>query len=474
MVHDPSAAQIVKTARSLPPAERESYVAEATRRDPSLAQAVRRLLQEPERGSASPPAAPYPPEPGCPGDSHAAAVPPALGGRTRILSLAELRQNDATVHADGLDELIRAGNPAASPAAVAEAAAHPIDPATRFGPYRPLRELGRGGMSVVYLAEQQEPLRRQVAIKVVPPGRDSVELSRRFEQERQALARLNHPNIADVYDAGELPDGRPYFVMEYIPGRPITSYCDEQRLTLAARLRLFAAVCHAVHHANQRGIVHRDLKPSNILVSSADGVAIPKVIDFSTAAASIPVAQSVNELDRPGVLIGTPQYMSPEQARGEAAIDARSDVFTLGTLLFELICGQPPFREDGGSLAGLLREVVQTQAPAPSDWLAQHDAQRACRAAACGTSPRRLLSAVRGDIDAIVGRALEKPPNQRYPSARDMADDVERHLHRRRISIPLPPGLAFRSWLRRHRTLLPVAALTLAALLVGVLIQSLT
>ncbi len=312
-----------------------------------------------------------------------------------------------------------------------------------------------------------------MAIKVVPPGRDSVELSRRFEQERQALARLNHPHIADVYDAGELPDGRPYFVMEYISGRPITVYCDEQRLSIAARLRLFASVCHAVYHANQRGIIHRDLKPSNILVSASDGVAVPKVIDFSTAAASLSAAAPADGLERPGLLIGTPQYMSPEQARGEAPIDARSDVYTLGVLLFELICGQPPFNPDERGLLDLLERIAKAPAPRASEWLAQHPAERDRRAAACGVSPRRLINAVRGEVDAITTRALETNRELRYPSARELAGDVDRYLNRRTISIPLPWPLALRAWARRNRAVLQITGWAIVALSAGLLIQRL-
>ena len=228
----------------------------------------------------------------------------------------------------------------------------PVAPAAhlgeRIGAYRLLETLGEGGMGIVYLAEQEQPFRRRVALKVIKLGMDTREVVSRFESERQAMALMDHPNIASVFDAGATVDGRPYFVMEYVPGIPITDYCDGQKLSTRARLQLFAQVCAAVQHAHQKGIIHRDLKPSNVLVMEQDGRPVPKVIDFGIAKA---IKQQLTErtlFTEHGLLIGTPEYMSPEQASlGERDLDTRTDIYSLGVLLYELLVGALPFNIRG-------------------------------------------------------------------------------------------------------------------------------
>jgi tetratricopeptide (TPR) repeat protein len=336
-----------------------------------------------------------------------------------------------------------------------------------------LREpVGEGGMGTVWEAEQTEPVRRPVAVKVIKPGMDSRSVLARFEAERQALALMDHPNIARVLDAGATPEGRPFFVMELVKGVPITRYCDDSRLTVRQRLELFVPVCRAVQHAHQKGVIHRDLKPSNVLVTAIDGAPVPKVIDFGVAkAAGQPLTERTLETG-PGTVVGTPAYMSPEQAGlNRLDVDTRSDVYGLGALLYELLTGGPPFGREELERSGLLealRAVREVEPDRPSARLAAADGLAAL-AASRGTEPRRLVAAVRGDLDWVVMKALEKDRDRRYDTAAALAADVRRNLADQPV-LAGPPSAAYRlrKFVRRNRAAVLAVGLVLLALAGGV------
>src|SRR5262249_54256668 len=278
---------------------------------------------------------------------------------------------------------------------------HTEEPGTRLGPYKLLQQLGEGGMGTVWLAQQTEPVKRLVALKLIKAGMDSRQVIARFEAERQALALMDHANIARVLDAGTTDTARPYFVMDLVKGVPITKYCDEHQLTPRQRLELFIPVCHAIQHAHQKGIIHRDLKPSNVLVALYDGTPVPKVIDFGVAKA---VAQPLTEktlVTGFGSIIGTLEYMSPEQAKiNQLDIDTRSDIYSLGVLLYELLTGSPPFTKKDLEKAGMLEmlRVIREQEPSkPSTKLSTADGLPTL-AANRGTDPARLNRRVRGEV----------------------------------------------------------------------------
>jgi serine/threonine protein kinase/tetratricopeptide (TPR) repeat protein len=325
-----------------------------------------------------------------------------------------------------------------------------------FGRYQVLRPLGEGGMGTVYLAEQREPIRRRVALKVVKVGMDTAKVLARFNNERQALAMMDHPNIAQIFDAGATTKGRPYFVMEYIEGAPITQYCDRKRMTTKERLALFLAVCRAVQHAHQKGVIHRDLKPSNVLVTEQDGAPVPKVIDFGIAKATDKWAVEKTLLTQFGQIVGTPEYASPEQAdtmTGE--IDESSDVYSLGVLLYELLIGAVPFdmatlRNAG--LAEMLRIIREDEAPSLPRKLTSLGAEASDIAARRRTDPVSLRRLVDGDLNWITMKALEKPRERRYASVAALAADVQRHLEHRPV-LASPPSHLYRArkFLRRHR-----------------------
>jgi serine/threonine protein kinase len=343
----------------------------------------------------------------------------------------------------------------------------PEMPDVRIGPYKLLEKLGEGGMGTVWVAEQTAPVRRRVALKVIKPGMDSEQVLRRFEAERQALALMDHPNIATVLDAGTSGAGLPYFVMELVKGVPITKYCDELKATVPERLKLFGTLCHAIQHAHQKGIIHRDIKPANILVSTQEGEPVPKVIDFGVAKA---LHQRLTE--RPmytevGELVGTLEYMSPEQAELSAIdIDTRADVYALGVLLYVLLAGSTPLdvkRLRSVPLTERIRLIREEDPPSPSTRLAQSGELLTELAAERRTDPVRLIREVKGDLDWIVMKALEKDRTRRYEAASALARDIERYRKHEPVEA-CPPSARYRlgKFLRRHR----VGALTAAAGLV--------
>jgi serine/threonine protein kinase len=330
-------------------------------------------------------------------------------------------------------------------------------PGDVIGRYTLLKKIGEGGCGVVYLAEQTEPVRRRVALKVIKLGMDTRQVIARFEAERQALALMDHPDIARVFDAGATAAGRPFFVMEYVDGVPITQFCDEHSLPMTTRLELFARVCVALQHAHQKGIIHRDVKPSNILVGQQDGQPAPKIIDFGIAKATqgrLTEATLITGFDQ---LIGTPAYMSPEQAElRELEIDTRSDIYSLGVLLYELLTGRPPFDPKSLIRAGVaeIRRIIREVEPArPSTVVSTlADADRTVIAHQRCAAPARLTSALRGDLDWIVMRCLEKDRGRRYDTAHELADDIRRHLRSEPVTA-CPPSALYRSqkFVARHR-----------------------
>ncbi len=353
----------------------------------------------------------------------------------------------------------------------------------RIGPYRILDTLGEGGMGVVYLAEQEAPLRRQVALKLIKPGMDTGQVIARFESERQALALMDHVNVARVFDAGTSELGRPYFVMEYIRGEPITAHCDRHRLDLRSRLELFIQACDAIQHAHRKGVIHRDVKPNNVLVATGDGAAQVKVIDFGVAKATTERLTERTLNTRHGVLIGTPAYMSPEQAEvGGAGVDTRTDVYSLGVLLYELIAGVPPFDLEELRSAGyhtVVRKLCEEDPPRPSTRVSSRAEDSTAAACARRTEVPALIRALLGDLDWIVMKALEKDPDRRYGSPAELAADVARHLGDEPV-LARPPSVGYRlgKLLRRHffgvsarrRPLPAFALLAMSAVIVALLI----
>jgi WD40 repeat protein/serine/threonine protein kinase len=357
----------------------------------------------------------------------------------------------------------------------AQIGAHPTPaeaPGTVIGPYKLMEQIGEGGMGLVFVAEQQRPVRRKVALKVIKPGMDTKQVIARFEAERQALALMDHPNIAKVHDGGETPSSRPYFVMELVKGVPLTEYCDQNHVPIRERLALFVPVCQAVQHAHQKGIIHRDLKPSNVLVTSHDGTPVIKVIDFGVAKA---IGQQLTDktlYTQFTQLVGTPRYMSPEQAgQSSLDVDTRTDIYALGILLYELLTGTTPLERNRLKeipLLEILRLVREQETPRPSTRLSTLQELPAI-AANRQSEPKKLRGLVRGELDWIVMRALEKDRNRRYETATNLAQDIRRYLHNEPVQAG-PPSAAYRirKFARRNRLALAVLTLIAAALVTAV------
>ncbi len=344
-------------------------------------------------------------------------------------------------------------------------------PGTVIGPYKLLQQIGEGGMGVVFMAEQTEPVRRTVALKIIKPGMDTRQVIARFEAERQALALMDHPNIARVLDAGTTDTGRPYFVMDLVKGVPITKYCDEKQLSLRERLELFMPVCLAVQHAHQKGIIHRDIKPTNVIVAEYDNRAVPKVIDFGVAKATAQKLTERTMCTEFGQVVGTMEYMSPEQAKlNQLDIDTRSDIYSLGVLLYELLTGTTPFerkRLQEAAFDEMLRIIREEEPLKPSTKLSSSDALPSI-AANRHTEPARLSKEVHGELDWIVMKALEKDRNRRYDSANGLAADIDRHLNDQPVEAGPPSAVyLFRKFAKRNRTPLAAGALLTLAMLVA-------
>lgn len=369
----------------------------------------------------------------------------------RVLFVAALTESRNTLRAE-VERLLQAhrglGNFLERPAS-----ADPGFAGAWIGRYQLRQTLGEGGVGVVFLAEQQEPFRRHVAVKVIKPGMDTREVIARFEAERQALALMNHPHIAQVFDAGTTAGGRPYFVMELVTGRPCTRFCDEETLTLAERLQLFVKICRAIGHAHAKRIIHRDIKPANILVARHDGEAVPKVIDFGIAKATEFRLTDRTLQTSVTHFIGTPAYMSPEQA-GSGPIDVRSDIYSLGVVLYQLLAGCTPFEREAlaaGSPEEIRRRIREDEPPKlaarvaalPPDVLRATAQQRKTPAA-------QLPALLRGELEWLVGRCLEKDPGRRFDSAVALADEVERYLRGEKITTTAPS--AFTRWSRYTRS----------------------
>jgi serine/threonine protein kinase/Flp pilus assembly protein TadD len=342
-------------------------------------------------------------------------------------------------------------------------------PGTVIGPYKLMEQIGEGGMGLVFVAEQQQPVRRKVALKVIKPGMDTRQIVARFEAERQALAMMDHPNIAKVLDGGETAGGRPYFVMELVKGVPITDYCDQNQVSIRQRLELFVSVCQAVQHAHQKGIIHRDLKPSNVLVMSHDGTPVVKVIDFGVAKAMDKRLTDKTIYTQLSQMVGTPLYMSPEQA-GQSGldVDTRSDIYSLGVLLYELLTGTTPFDREHlreASYDEIRRVIREEEPPRPSTRISTLGKAATTISTQRQSEPKRLSQLIRGELDWIVMKALEKDRSRRYETANDLARDIQRYLADEPVqACPPSAWYRFRKFARRKRTTLVTGVCVFLAL----------
>src|SRR6266699_317850 len=378
-------------------------------------------------------------------EQRAAYLNQACGEDTQLRRRIELLLRSHDHAGEFLDPALRAGT---NRTLVVNPTAPSEKPGDVIGHYKIREKLGEGGCGVVYVAEQTEPVRRRVALKVIKLGMDTRSVIARFEAERQALAMMDHPNIARVLDAGATETGRPYFVMELVRGIKITDYCDQNHLNTSQRLELFVQVCHAVQHAHQKGIIHRDIKPSNILVTLHDGVPVPKVIDFGIAKATEGRLSDLTVYTELRQFIGTPAYMSPEQAEMSGLdIDTRSDIYSLGVLLYELLTGQTPF--DGKKLVGAgldeIRRIIREQEPPrPSTRISTLTAEeQTTLARRRQVELPKLVSQIRGDLDWIVMKCLEKDRGRRYETANGVATEIGRFLNDEPV-IARPPSTLYR------------------------------
>ncbi|MHC4080471.1 MAG: serine/threonine protein kinase [Planctomycetota bacterium] len=350
---------------------------------------------------------------------------------------------------------------------------------TVIGRYRLLEEIGEGGFGTVYMAEQQSPVRRMVAFKIIKLGMDTKQVIARFEAERQALAMMEHPNIAKVLDAGATETGRPYFVMELVKGVPLGEYCDTEGLSTVERLKLFIEVCHAVQHAHQKGVIHRDIKPSNVMVTMHDGRPVPKVIDFGIAKATNARLTEKTLFTEYRQLVGTPEYMSPEQAEmSDFDVDTRTDIYSLGVLLYELLTGTTPFDSHDlrrGGFGEIQRIICEEEPPKPSTRLSSMQTARGGSTSLPDvarnrrTDPTSLRRSVRGDLDWIVMKAMEKDRTRRYATAQELAQDIERHLANEPVTAS-PPSASYRlhKMVRRNRGTVVAASLVIGSLVLGI------
>jgi serine/threonine protein kinase/WD40 repeat protein len=404
---------------------------------------------------------------------------PSAGARQEYLAGACAGNTALRAEVEALLEAsARAGSFLESPAtALAETVDRPPvseRPGTAIGPYKLLEQIGEGGFGVVFLAEQQQPIRRKVALKVLKPGMDSKQVIARFEAERQALALMDHANIARIFESGETASGRPYFVMELVKGVPITDYCDQNQLPPRDRLELFVCVCQAVQHAHQKGIIHRDLKPSNVLVTLHDGAPLVKVIDFGIAKALGQQLTDRTLFTNFAQLIGTPLYMSPEQAAfSNGDIDTRSDIYALGVLLYELLTGTTPFAKERFSEVGyeeICRIIREEEPPKPSTRISTLGQAATTFSTQCQRDQKRLSELCRRELDWIVMKALEKDRNRRYETASAFAADVRCYLHDEPV-LACPPSVGYRlgKLARRHRGPVLAVSLVLLALVGGII-----
>ncbi len=343
--------------------------------------------------------------------------------------------------------------------------------------YKLLQAIGEGGFGIVYMAQQVRPVQRKVALKVIKPGMDTRDALARFEAERQALALMEHPNISRVLDAGSTESGHPFFVMELVKGVPITEYCEKQHVPVRQRLTLFRTVCQAVQHAHSKGIIHRDLKPSNVMITLHDTVPVPKIIDFGISKALNQQLTEKTLFTRYGQMLGTPMYMSPEQAELSGLdIDIRSDVYSLGVLMYELLTGTPPFsaeRLQTAAYAELIRIISEEDPPTPSSRLSSLSTSKKLSDGQCKVDYRQLSLQVRGDLDRIVMKALEKDRRRRYDTVNDLARDVQRYMNDEPVTAGSPTiAYRFRKFVRRNRALVTGVSAVLAALLLGLIVST--
>jgi non-specific serine/threonine protein kinase/serine/threonine-protein kinase len=385
-----------------------------------------------------------------------------------------------------VEQLLQARSKAAafleSPAVELEATADQLAsgerPGTVIGPYTLIEQIGEGGMGVVFMAKQREPMRREVALKVLKPGMDTRQVVARFEAERQALALMDHPNISQIFEGGATASGRPYFVMELVKGIPITDFCDQEQRTVRERLELFLDVCGAVQHAHQKGVIHRDLKPSNVLVTLRDpGTPIVKVIDFGIAKAIGQPLTDKTLVTNFAVLIGTPLYMSPEQAALNGLdVDTRSDIYALGVMLYELLTGRTPFDQDRLRTLGYdeVRRIIREEEPTrPSARISALGQAATTSSTQRQSDPKRMSQLFRGELDWIVMKCLEKDRDRRYETVGALARDIERYFRDEPVQA-CPPSAAyrFRKFTRRHRAAFVTAILVTAALLLGTVVSA--